>query len=109
MSAACKPVHWDALEFEAVTEMVSRREISDGGQTLVQTYLRKGALVPLHSHGGDQWITILQGAISVTVNGDKMTMREGEVLRIAAGTAHEVEALDDTLTLDFRAGELRFS
>ena len=109
MATACKPVHWDALEFEAVTEMVSRREISGGGHSLVQTYLRKGAIVPLHTHGGDQWITILQGAVAVTVSGDKMTMREGEVLRIPAGKPHEIEALDDTLTVDFRAGELRFS
>jgi quercetin dioxygenase-like cupin family protein len=109
MTAGCKPVHWDALEFEAVTEMVSRREISAGGQSLVQTYLRKGSIVPLHTHGGDQWITILQGSVALVVSGEKMTMREGEVLRIPAGAPHELQALDDTLVLDFRTGDVRFA
>lgn len=109
MTAVSKPVQWDELEFEPVTEMVSRREISGGGQSLVQTYLRKGAIVPLHAHTGDQWITILKGRVRATVAGKEMTMDEGSVLRIPAGTPHELQSLDDSLVLDVRSGDLQLT
>jgi quercetin dioxygenase-like cupin family protein len=104
MAAAIKPVNWDAIEFETVTEMVSRREVAGGAQTLVQTFLRKGALVPLHVHEGDQWMLVQQGALAVTIAAERHTVAEGDVLFVPASTAHEVEALDDSLVIDVRSG-----
>jgi (S)-ureidoglycine aminohydrolase len=104
MAAAIKPVNWDAIEFETVTEMVSRREIAGGAQTLVQTFLRKGGLVPLHAHDGHQWILVQQGALAVTISGERHTVSDGDVLYLPASTPHEVEALDDSLVIDFRSG-----
>ena len=93
---------WDELALEKVTEMVARKAIAGAEQTIVQSYLKKGALVPIHTHPGEQLIYVLQGALAAVVEGEFITVREGEVLRITAGAAHQAEALDDTFLLDIR-------
>lgn len=90
---------WDELPLDKVTEMVARKAIVGTHQTLVQSYLKAGALVPLHSHTTEQMIYVLQGALTVQVGGDVATVREGEVLVVPAGAAHQAEALDDTFVM----------
>jgi quercetin dioxygenase-like cupin family protein len=43
---------------------------------------------------------ILQGALRFLVDGEEIIVREGEVLHIPSGLAHQAEALEDTLELD---------
>ena len=93
---------WADLPLEKVTEMVARKMIAGSDQTITQSYLKKGALVPIHAHAGEQLIYVLQGALAATIDGEAITVREGEVLRIAAGAEHQAEALDDTFLLDIR-------
>lgn len=95
-------VRWDDLPLDKVTEMVSRKAISGAEQVLVQTYLKKGALVSLHVHAAEQFIYVLQGALVATVDGEVLTVREGDVLQVPAGAAHQAEALDDTFVLHIR-------
>ena len=93
---------WDDIPLDKVTEMVSRKEICADGDGLTQTYLKKGALVPLHAHEGPQWVYVMQGALAVTVGADVQLLREGDVLRIAARTEHQAEAMEDTFVMDLR-------
>lgn len=92
---------WDELPLNNVTEMVARKEVAGARSTLVQAYLKKGALVPLHAHPGEQLIYVLQGALRAHVGGDDVTVREGEVLVVAEGDPHQAEAIDDTFVLTF--------
>jgi len=96
---------WDELSLDKVTEMVARKVIAGEHQTLVQIYLKKGALVPQHSHTSEQMIYVLQGALRTLVDGEELSVREGEVLQVAAGATHQAEALDDTFVLDVRGTE----
>ena len=82
--------------------MVARKTIAGAAQTLVQTYFKKGALVPRHAHATEQMIYVLQGALRALVDGEEVTVREGEVLQVPAGAPHQAEALDDTFVLDVR-------
>jgi quercetin dioxygenase-like cupin family protein len=100
--AAQHVFRWADIELDKVTEMVSRKEIHGSDQSLVQTYLKQGALIPAHSHPRTQWIYVLQGALQVSLLGETVTVREGEVLHVPAGTEHQAEALDDTFVLDLR-------
>jgi quercetin dioxygenase-like cupin family protein len=102
MSRRIALYRWADLPLEKVTEMVARKEIAGAAQTIAQSYLKKGALVPLHAHAGEQLIYVLQGALAAVVDGERVTVREGEVLQVPAGTAHQAEALDDTFVLDIR-------
>jgi quercetin dioxygenase-like cupin family protein len=93
---------WADIQLDKVTEMVSRKEICVDGESLVQTYLKKGALVPVHAHQGTQWIYVLQGALLVKTAGEIITAREGDVVRVPAGSNHQAEALEDTFVLDIK-------
>ena len=102
MIPAARRFCWDEISLDKVTEMVSRKEIRTDADGLVQTYLKKGTLVPLHAHDAVQWIYVMQGALAVTIGGDVQVLREGDVLRIAPRVEHQAEALDDTFVLDTR-------
>jgi quercetin dioxygenase-like cupin family protein len=96
---------WDELDLEKVTEMIARKAIVGVRETMTQTFLKRGALVPRHAHGTEQLIYVLQGALRTRVGDDAVTVREGEVLQVPAGAAHQVEALDDTFVLDIKGTE----
>jgi quercetin dioxygenase-like cupin family protein len=91
---------WDEIALEKITEMISQKIVSGEREMLAQIYLKRGALVPVHSHESEQMTYILQGALKVVVGGDVLTVREGEVLHVPSGVPHQAEALEDTLELD---------
>ena len=91
---------WDEIALEKITEMISQKVIAGEREMLAQIYLKRGALVPVHAHDSEQMTYILQGALKVTVDGDEITVREGEVLHIPSGVQHQSEALEDTFELD---------
>ena len=91
---------WDELGLEKVTEVISRKIISGAREMIAQIYLKKGALVPLHSHESEQMTYVLQGALKFVIGGEDITVREGEVLHIPSWVEHQAEALDDTFELD---------
>jgi quercetin dioxygenase-like cupin family protein len=101
-AASPRLFRWSDIELDRVTEMVSRKEIRGEHESLVQTYFKKGALVPVHQHGGPQWIYVLQGVLLLTIGGEVITAREGDVVHVPAGAPHQVEALDDSFVLDIR-------
>jgi glyoxylate utilization-related uncharacterized protein len=78
---------WDALELEKVTEMIARKTIAGEEESLTQAYFKKGALIPVHAHAGEQMIYVLQGALRTLVDGEEITVREGEVLHVPANVA----------------------
>src|SRR5882724_12830011 len=92
---------WDEIALEKVTEMLSRKIVSGEREMLVQIYVKRGCLVPMHSHESEQMIYVLQGALKFHVGGEEITVREGEVLHIPSGVEHQAEALEDTFELDF--------
>lgn len=90
---------WDEIALEKITEMVSRKFVSGERETMAQIYLKRGAVVPRHSHESEQMTYVLQGLLRLLVAGEEVTLREGEVLHIPSSVPHQVEALDDTFVL----------
>ena len=99
---------WDACELEKVTELVSRRVITEAGRMVVWSQIKKGTLVPVHSHSGEQAIQVKRGALCVTLRGVRTVVAEGETLVIPAGATHETEALEDSVVIDVREGDATF-
>lgn len=91
---------WDEIALEKVTEMLSRKIVTGDREMLVQVYLKRGCLVPMHSHDSEQMTYVLQGSLKFLVGGEEITVREGDVLHIPSGVAHQSEALEDTFELD---------
>ncbi len=91
---------WDEIALEKVTEMLSRKIVAGDREMLVQIYVKRGCLVPMHVHDSEQMTYVLQGALKFLVAGEEITVREGEVLHIPSGLEHQSEALEDTFELD---------
>ena len=91
---------WDEIELEKDTEMISRKIVTGAREMIAQIYLKKGALVPMHSHESEQMTYVLQGALKFLIGGEEITVREGEILHIPSWVGHQAEALDDTFELD---------
>jgi quercetin dioxygenase-like cupin family protein len=91
---------WDEIALEKVTEMLSRKVVRGDREMIVQVYLKRGCLVPMHLHESEQMTYVLQGALKFLVDGEEIVVREGEVLHIPSGARHQAEALEDTFELD---------
>ncbi len=94
---------WDEMPIENVTEMLDRRLITADKMMLAHVYLKKGAIVPAHSHDNEQLTYILEGALRFWIGADEsetIDVRAGEVLHIPSNVLHKAEALEDTLDVD---------
>ena len=91
---------WDEIALEKITEMVSQKIICGEREMMAQIYLKRGALVPMHTHESEQMTYVLQGSLRFLVDGEELIVREGEVLHIPSDVPHQAEALEDTFELD---------
>jgi quercetin dioxygenase-like cupin family protein len=91
---------WDEIALDKVTEMLSRKVVRGDREMIVQVYIKRGCVVPMHTHESEQMTYVLQGALKFLVAGEEITVREGEVLHIPANLEHQAEALEDTFELD---------
>ncbi len=94
---------WEEVPNEEVADGIWRRYISGDRAMLARLYLRKGAIVPKHSHENEQITYILEGALRFWMGEegtDIFDVRAGEVLHIPSNIPHRVEALEDTIDID---------
>ena len=94
---------WEDMPKEQVTEQLQRRLITADRMMLAHVYLKKGCVVPKHSHHNEQLTYILEGALKFWIGEDEskeVIVRAGEVLVIPANVLHKAEALEDTLDVD---------
>lgn len=83
--------------------MLDRRLITGDRMMLAHVYLKKGCVVPKHSHENEQITYILEGALRFWIGDDgaeEVVVRAGEVLHIPSNVPHKAEALEDTLDVD---------
>ena len=101
--AAVRHYRWDDLPRERVTDTIDRRIVTCERMMIAHVYLKKGAIVPKHSHENEQITYILEGALHFWLGEDQseeITVRAGEVLTIPSHVPHKAEALEDTLDVD---------
>lgn len=67
---------------------------------LARVLLKKGCIVPQHSHPNEQLTYIIEGALKFVIDGKEIVVRAGEVLCIPSHMPHQAEALADTIDLD---------
>ena len=93
---------WEEMEMERVTDLIHRRVISGEQAMVAHIYLKKGAVVPMHSHHNEQVTYLLEGRLKFWIGEeeDEMVLGAGEVLHIPPHVPHAAEALEDCLDVD---------
>ena len=94
---------WADLPEEKLSPLLSRKLVTGTRMMLAHVYLKKGCIVPKHSHENEQLTYILEGALRFEIGEDgaeEVVVRAGEVLHIPSNVPHMAEALEDTLDVD---------
>lgn len=92
---------FDKIPVEALNPLIDRQFVYGERAMLARLVLRRGAIVPKHSHENEQITYVLEGALRFTMGDDRViTVSAGEVLVIPSNMPHSAVALEDTLDLD---------
>ncbi|HUO26727.1 MAG TPA: cupin domain-containing protein [Candidatus Aquilonibacter sp.] len=93
-------VPWSAIPLEDLNPLLQRQFVVGQEIMLARVLLKKGCIVPLHSHHNEQLTYILEGALKFWIDGREIVVDAGQVLCIPAHMPHKAEALADTVDLD---------
>lgn len=98
-----KHYNWEEIPREQLNSDLSRRVITGENMMIAHIYLKKGAVVPMHSHHNEQIVYVLEGALRFLLGEDQdeeIIVAAGEVLTIPPHLPHSVVALADTFDVD---------
>jgi quercetin dioxygenase-like cupin family protein len=98
--AELRHVPWSSIEVEALNPLLGRHFVVGQNVMLARVLLKKGCIVPEHSHHNEQITYILEGALKFGIEGKEIIVNAGEVLTIPPNMPHWAEALADTVDLD---------
>jgi len=93
-------VPWNSVELERLNPLLQRQFVVGEKVMVARILLKKGCVVPLHSHHNEQITYILEGVLKFGLNGEEVIVRAGEVLCIPPNVPHDAVALEDTVDLD---------
>src|ERR1700722_19019825 len=102
-SAALQYVPWHSIPLEDLNPLLQRQFVVGQEIMLARVLLKKGCIVPEHSHHNEQLAYILDGALKFWIDGKEIVVNAGEVLCIPSHVPHKAEALRDTIDLDIFA------
>jgi quercetin dioxygenase-like cupin family protein len=99
-SSAVRHVRLKELPVEHLTPMIDRQYVHGEQAMLARLLLRKGCVVPEHSHANEQITYVLEGALQFQIQGQEIVVGAGEMLVIPPNLPHSAVALEDTIDLD---------
>lgn len=98
---------WADLTPEPMNPLLTRAFITGKEAMIARIDLKKGCIVPRHSHANEQLAWIVEGALAFSLGEEgsekRVVVRAGEVLVIPGGLPHAAEALEDTTDYDIFA------
>ena len=93
-------LRWNEVENEFLKPGLERQCVHTQQLTVARVLLKKGTVVPEHSHVNEQVTYILEGCLRFRLDGKIVDVHAGEVLCIPPNLRHSAEALEDTVDLD---------
>jgi quercetin dioxygenase-like cupin family protein len=99
-AAELQYVPWHSIPLEDLNPLLQRQFVVGQEIMLARVLLKKGCIVPEHSHHNEQLTYILDGALKFWIDGQEIVVNAGEVLCIPPHMPHKAEALEDTIDLD---------
>jgi unsaturated pyranuronate lyase len=98
--AELKHLRWEEVELETLNPLLQRQLVVGHNVMLTRVLLKKGCIIPEHSHVNEQLSYILEGALKFWIDGREIVVHAGEVLTIPPNMPHKAEAVEDTVDLD---------
>jgi quercetin dioxygenase-like cupin family protein len=93
-------IPWHTIPLEDLNPLLQRQFVVGQEIMLARVLLKKGCIVPQHSHHNEQLTYILDGSLKFWIDGKEIVIHSGEVLCIPANMPHKAEAMEDTVDLD---------
>jgi quercetin dioxygenase-like cupin family protein len=100
MKSGVQYIPWSSVARDQLNPLINRQFVVGQEIMVARVLLKKGAIVPLHSHHNEQVTYILEGALKFWIDGKVIVVNAGEVLTIPRHMPHKAEALEDTVDLD---------
>jgi quercetin dioxygenase-like cupin family protein len=98
--AAVQYTPWSSVPLEDLTPLLQRQFVVGQEIMLARVLLKKGCIVPEHSHHNEQLTYVLEGALKFWIDGKEIVVNAGETLCIPSNVPHKAQALVDTVDLD---------
>lgn len=107
MAENIRHVAWNDIPAEAMSPLLTRQFVTGEQAMISRIQLKKGCIVPRHSHANEQLAFILSGALRFSLGEEGSArdyiVRSGEVLVIPGNLPHLAEALEDSINFDIFA------
>jgi len=98
--AEVRHIPWSSVPIESLNPLLGLHFVVGQNIMLARVLLKKGCIVPEHSHPNEQITFILEGALKFWIDGREIVVNSGEVLTIPPNMPHKAEALEDTVDID---------
>jgi len=98
--AGAKLYSWETVLTEQMNPLFTRQFVNGEQAMLAKIALKKGCVVPMHSHPNEQISLITSGSLEFIIGGESKTVRAGEILVIPADLPHSAIAHEDMEGLD---------
>ena len=92
-------ISWDSVKKEILSEKIGRKVINGEKVGLVQIFLAKDGVIPMHQHVSEEMGYQLEGSVSVESEGKRVTVQKGEIMHIPSNVPHTVAAMEDSVIL----------
>jgi len=94
---------WDGVPLERVTDDIARQVVTGKNEMIARIHLKKGAIVPTHSHVSEQISWTFVGSLRLWIGDQEqevVTLNPGQFVVIPPNVPHRAEALEDTVEVD---------
>jgi quercetin dioxygenase-like cupin family protein len=95
-----KYVPWTSIGLEDLNPLLQRQFVVGHDIMVARVLMKKGCIIPWHSHHNEQFTYVLEGALKFWIDGKEIMVSAGEVLTIPPHMPHKAEAMMDTVDLD---------
>jgi quercetin dioxygenase-like cupin family protein len=90
----------EALQWERVTDKISRRLVAGEREMIVWWQMKAGAHAAAHSHPHEQIFWMLKGRMDFRLGNERKTCGPGDIAVIPGGVEHEAWFPEDTEVID---------
>jgi|SRR5579863_2258965 quercetin dioxygenase-like cupin family protein len=95
-----KHIRWSDVPVESVNPLFDRQFVVGTQVMVARILMKKGCVVPEHSHHNEQISQILSGSLRFSIEGKEIVLNAGEFLLIPPNVPHAAVALEDTFAID---------